>query len=46
MLQRAERAMVKMMCGVKLRDKKSGVQLMSMVRLSENTMTLERSRLR
>ena len=37
-LQRAERAMVRMMCGVKLR--KSSVELMSMVSLSEDIVTL------
>jgi hypothetical protein len=35
-LQRAERAMVRMMCGVKLRDRKSSSELMSMVGLSED----------
>ena len=46
-LQRAERAMVRMMCGVKLRDRKSSVELMSMVGLSEDIVTLvRRSRLR
>jgi hypothetical protein len=33
-LQRAERAMVRMMCGVKLRDRKSSTELMSMVGLT------------
>jgi hypothetical protein len=41
-LQRAERAMVRMMCGVKLRDRKSSSELMSMVRLSEDIVTLVR----
>jgi hypothetical protein len=46
-LQRAERAMVRMMCGVKLRDRKSSSELMSMVGLSEDIVTLVRkSRLR
>jgi hypothetical protein len=46
-LQRAERAMVRMMCGVKLRDRKSSSELMSMVGLSEDIVTLGRkSRLR
>jgi hypothetical protein len=46
-LQRAERAMVRMMCGVKLRDRKSSSELMSMVGLSEDILTLVRkSRLR
>ena len=35
-LQRAERAMVTMMCGVKLRDMKSSRELMSIVGLSED----------
>jgi hypothetical protein len=43
----AERAMVRMMCGVKLRDRKSSSELMSMVGLSEDILTLVRkSRLR
>jgi hypothetical protein len=46
-LQRAERAMVRMMCGVKLTDRKSSKQFMSMVGLSEDIVTLVRkSRLR
>jgi hypothetical protein len=46
-LQRAERAMVRMMCGVKLRDRKRSSDLMSMVGLSEDIVTLVRkSRLR
>jgi hypothetical protein len=46
-LQRAERAMVRMMCGVKMRDRKSSSELMSMVGLSEDIVTLVRkSRLR
>ena len=46
-LQRAERAMVRIMCGVKLRDRKSSKELMSMVGLSEDIVTLaRRSRLR
>jgi hypothetical protein len=46
-LQRAERAMVRMICGVKLRDRKSSSELMSMVGLSEDIVTLVRkSRLR
>jgi hypothetical protein len=46
-LQRAERAMVRMVCGVKLRDRKSSSELMSMVGLSEDIVTLVRkSRLR
>lgn len=47
MLQRTERAIVRMMCGVKLRDRKSNKELMSMVGLSEDIVTLvRRSRLR
>jgi hypothetical protein len=42
-LQRAERAMVMMMCGVELRDRKSSVELMSMVGLSEDIVTLARA---
>jgi hypothetical protein len=39
--------MVRMMCGVKLRDRKSSSELMSMIRLSEDIVTLVRkSRLR
>jgi hypothetical protein len=39
--------MVRMMCGVKLRDRKSSVELMSMVGLSEDILTsVRRSRLR
>jgi hypothetical protein len=39
--------MVRMMCGVKLRDRKSSSELMSMVGLSEDMVTLVRkSRLR
>jgi hypothetical protein len=46
-LQSAERAMVRMMCRVKLRDRKSSIELMSMVGLSEDIVTLVRkSRLR
>jgi hypothetical protein len=46
-LQRLERAMVRMMCGVKLTDRKSSKQFMSMVGLSEDIVTLVRkSRLR
>jgi hypothetical protein len=46
-LQKVERAMVKIMCGVKLRDGKSSSELMSMVGLSEDIVTLvRRSRLR
>jgi hypothetical protein len=46
-LQRAERAMVRTMCGVKLRDRKSSKELMSMVELNEDIVTLvRRSRLR
>jgi hypothetical protein len=46
-LQRAERAMVRMMCGVKLRDRKISSELMSMVGLSEDIVILVRkSRLR
>ena len=46
-LLRAERAMVRMMCGAKLRDRKRSSDLMSMVRLSEDIVTLVRkSRLR
>ena len=46
-LQRAERAMVRTMCGVKLRDRKSSKELMSMVELNEDILTLvRRSRLR
>lgn len=46
-LQRAERAMVRMMCGVKVKDRKSSMELMSMVGLNEDILTLiRRSRLR
>ena len=46
-LQRAERAMVRMMCGVKLSDRKSSKELMAMIGLSEDIVTLvRRSRLR
>jgi hypothetical protein len=46
-LQRAESAMVRMMYGVKLRNRKSSNELMSMVGLNEDTVTLVRkSRLR
>ena len=46
-LQRAERAMVRMMCGVKLKDRKSSMELRSMVGLSEDIVTwVRRSRLR
>ena len=46
-LQRAERAMVRVMCGVKLRDHKCGNELMSMMGLNEDIVTLvRRSRLR
>ena len=46
-LLRAERAMVRMMCGVKLRDRKSSAVLLDMAGLSENIVTLvRRSRLR
>ena len=43
-LQRAERAMVRMMCGVTLRGKKSSMELMSMVGLRH--CDIVRSRLR
>ena len=39
-LQGAERSMARMMCGVKLSDSKSSMELMSMARLSENVVTL------
>ena len=46
-LERAERAMVRMMCGVKLRDMMSSMELMSSVGLSEDIVTLvRRSRVR
>ena len=46
-LLRAERAMVRMMCGAKLRDRKSSKVLMAMVSLNEDIVTLvRRSRLR
>jgi hypothetical protein len=46
-LQRAERAMVRTMCGVRLKDRKSSKELMSMVGLNEDIVTLvRRSRLR
>ena len=46
-LQRAERAVVKMMCGVKLRDRKSSVEFMTIVGFSEDIVILvRRSRLR
>ncbi len=46
-LQRTERAMVRMMCGVKLKDRKSSKELMSMTGLNEDIVTLvKRSRLR
>jgi hypothetical protein len=46
-LQRAERAMVRMKCGVKLRDRKSSSELMLIVGLSEDVVTLvKRMRLR
>ena len=46
-LRRAERAMVRMMCGVKVKDRKSSMELMSMLGLSEDIVTLiRRSRLR
>jgi len=46
-LQRAERAMVRMMCGVKLRDKCGINKLMALVGLSEDIVTLVgKSRLR
>ena len=45
-LQRVEIAMVRMMCEVKLWDRKSSMELMSMVGLSEDIVTLvRRSRL-
>ena len=47
MLQRAERAMVRMMCGVKWRDRRNSKQLMQMVGLEEDIVTVvRRSRLR
>ena len=46
-LQRAERTMVRMMCGVKLKERNSSMELLSMVGLSEDILTLvRRSRLR
>ena len=46
-LQRPERTMVRMMCGVKLRNRMSSMELMFMVGLSEDIVTLvRRSRLR
>jgi hypothetical protein len=46
-LQRAERATVRMMCGVQLRDRKISNQLMSIVGINEDIVTLVRkSRLR
>ena len=46
-LRRAERAMVRMMCGVRLRDRKSSSELMSMAGLSEDIVVVARkSRLR
>ena len=46
-LQLAERAMVRMMCGVKVWDRTSSMELMSMLGLSEDIVTLiRRSRLR
>ena len=46
-LQRAERAMIRMMCGVKLRDKCGSNKLMMMVGLHEDIVTLVgKSRLR
>ena len=46
-LRRAERAMVRMMCGVKLGDRKSSCELMSMAGLSEDVVVVARkSRLR
>ena len=41
-LQRAERAMVRMMCGVKLRDRKRSEELMALVGLDENIVALVR----
>ena len=41
-LLRAERAMVRMMCGAKLRDRKSSKVLMAMVGLNEDIVTLVR----
>ena len=39
-LLRAERAMVRMMCGVKLRNRKKTSELMSMLEMSEDIVTL------
>jgi hypothetical protein len=41
-LQRAERTMLRMMCGVKLKDKKSRNELMSILGLNEDIVTLVR----
>ena len=46
-LRKAERAMVRMMCGVNLRHRKNTRELMSMLGLDEDIVTLvKRSRLR
>ena len=46
-LQQAERAIARMMCGVKLRDRKSNMELMPIVGLSEDIVILVwRTRLR
>ena len=42
MLLRAKRAMVRMMCGAKLRDRKSSKVLTEMVGLNEDIVTLVR----
>ena len=45
--RRAERAMVRMMCGVRLRDRKSSRELMSMVGMKEDiAVVVKKSRLR
>lgn len=41
-LLRAERAIVRMMCGVKLRERKNSSELMSMAGLSEDIVTAVR----
>ena len=42
-LQRAERAILRMMCGVKLRDGKNSMELVSMAGLGDDIVTLVRS---